>query len=419
MYGLEYLRRKLRQKQSRVNLRYKYYEMKNVVKDLGISTPPQLRAWFNSLGWCALAVDELADRIVFDEFAHDDFNISDIYKTSNQDILIPSVVDGALIGACAFIYVSADDSGYPRLQCINAYDATGIIDPFTYMLQEGYAVLEQTKSGTPTLEAYFTADATEIYEDGKLRDVIDNPADYPLLVPVVFRPSAKRPFGHSRISRASMSTVDSAIRTIKRSEIAAEFFSFPQRWITGLDRDAQKMEKWRAAMSTLLTFTKDRDGKAPQLGQFAQQSFEPHLSQLRMFAALFAGETGLTMDDLGFVTDNPSSVDAIKASHERLRRMARAAQNDFAVGFKNAGFLAACVRDDYPYERYLIADTDMKWAPLYEPDTAALTGLGDGINKINQAVPGYFGAANVQDLIGIKPDATSNVSLSIPEVDES
>lgn len=415
MYGLEYLRRKLKQKQSRVNLRYRYYEMKNVVKDLGISTPPQLRAWFNALGWCALAVDELGDRIIFDEFANDDFNISDIYKTSNQDILIPSAVDGALIGACSFIYISTDKDGYPRLQCINAYDATGVIDPFTYMLQEGYAVLEKTKAGTPVVEAYFTPESTEIYRDGKLEDVIDNPTDYPLLVPIIYRPSAKRPFGHSRISRASMSTVDSAIRTIKRSEIAAEFFSFPQRYITGLDRDAQKMEKWKAAMSTLLTFTKDREGKSPTLGQFAQQSFEPHMAQLRMFAAIFAGETGLTLDDLGFVTDNPSSVDAIKAAHERLRRMAAAAQKDFAVGFKNAGYLAACVRDNYAYERYLITDTEMKWAPLYEPDSAMLTGLGDGINKINQAVPGYFGSNNISDLIGVKPETTSAVDLTILE----
>ena len=415
MYGLEYLRRKLKQKQSRVNLRYRYYEAKNVVKDLGISTPPQLRAWFNALGWCALAVDELGDRIVFDEFANDSFNITDIYKTSNQDILIPSAIDGALIGACSFIYISTDKDGYPRLQCINAYDATGVIDPFTYMLQEGYAVLEKTKTGTPVVEAYFTPESTEIYRDGKLEDVIDNPADYPLLVPIIYRPSAKRPFGHSRISRTSMSTVDSAIRTIKRSEIAAEFFSFPQRYITGLDRDAQKMDKWKAAMSTLLTFTKDREGKSPTLGQFAQQSFEPHMAQLRMFASVFAGETGLTLDDLGFVTDNPSSVDAIKAAHERLRRMASAAQKDFAVGFKNAGFLAACVRDDYAYERYLITDTDVKWAPLYEPDSAMLTGLGDGINKINQAVPGYFGANNISDLIGVKPETTSAVDLTILE----
>lgn len=52
-----------------------------------------------------------------------------------------------------------------------------------------------------------------------------------------------------------------------------------------------------------------------------------------MFAGLFAGETGLTLDDLGFVTDNPSSAEAIKASHENLRLIARKAQRTFGTGF--------------------------------------------------------------------------------------
>ena len=71
-------------------------------------------------------------------------------------------------------------------------------------------------------------------------------------------------------------------------------------------------------MSSLLEFTKGEGGDKPQLGQFAQQSMSPHNDQLKMFAGLFAGETGLTLDDLGFVTDNPSSAEAIKASHENL-----------------------------------------------------------------------------------------------------
>jgi len=58
-------------------------------------------------------------------------------------------------------------------------------------------------------------------------------------------------------------------------------------------------------MSSMLTFTKDEDGDIPQLGQFTQQSMSPYIEQFRMFAAAFAGETGLTMDDLGFVSDNP------------------------------------------------------------------------------------------------------------------
>lgn len=41
--GMDYLKEKLRKKQTRVGTRYAYYEMKNVVFDLGISTPPDLK----------------------------------------------------------------------------------------------------------------------------------------------------------------------------------------------------------------------------------------------------------------------------------------------------------------------------------------------------------------------------------------
>ena len=43
--GIEYLRQKLNRKRIRVLRRYNFYEMKVLVRDLGISTPPELRAW--------------------------------------------------------------------------------------------------------------------------------------------------------------------------------------------------------------------------------------------------------------------------------------------------------------------------------------------------------------------------------------
>ena len=221
-------------------------------------------------------------------------------------------------------------------------------------------------------------------------------------MPIINRPDAVRPFGHSRISRACMDLVGGAIRTVKRSEISAEFFSFPQKWVVGTSPDREPMEKWKAAMSAMIEFTKDEDGDIPQLGQFSQQSMAPHTEQLKMFAALFAAETGLTMDDLGFVTDNPSSAEAIKASHENLRLIARKAQRTFGSGFLNVGYLAACLRDDFPYERKQFYLTKPKWEPVFEPDAAMLSSIGDGAVKINQAVPGYFNKDNLRDLTGIE-----------------
>lgn len=402
--SFETLRHKLNNKRRRVDLRYKFYEMKNTARDLGMSTPPSL-AWLRSaLGWNAKAVDSLADRLVVRKFKDgaDFYDLQSIYELNNMATLTDSAILSALIASCSFIAVSQGDDGFPRLEVIDGGNATGEIDPMTGFLTEGYAVLERDKMRRPVVEAYYTAEATYYFESGKLVMQVDNAARYPLLVPIIFRPDARRPFGHSRISRACMEYTTSALRTIKRSEIAAEFFSFPQRYVTGLDSDDVKLEKWRATMSSLLQYTVGEDGEDHvKLGQFPQGSMTPHADQMRMFASLFAGETGLTLDDLGFPTSNPTSADAIRSSHENLRLTARKAQRTFEVGFKNAGLLAASLRDGQPYYRNQINDTALVWAPIFEPDASMLGQIGDGLAKIQMLYPDAVTADTVRELLGI------------------
>lgn len=407
--GMEYLKNKLKIKRTRVQIRYDFYEMKNVVYDFGISTPPDLRHWMGTLGWCSKAVDALADRLVFREFSDDTYGMNEIFNQNNKDILVDSAILGSLISSCDFIYITTDADGFPRLKVIDGMHATGEIDLVTNMLTEGYAVLEWDTHNNPILEAYLLPGVTWVLEHGKVVNIATNDAPYPLLVPIINRPDAARPFGHSRISRACMSIVGSAVRTAKRSEIASEFFSFPQRYILGMDESAEKMDKWKVTMSSLLRVDKDQSGGHPVVGQFQQQSMTPHTEQLRMFAGLFAGETGLTLDDLGFPSQNPSSAEAIKSSHETLRLMTRKAQRDFGVGLKNAGYLAACVRDRFAYKRELVADVKAKWEPIFEPDNSALSVIGDGVIKINQAVDGYFTRDNLRDLTGITPAETETL----------
>lgn len=398
--GIEYLRTKLNCKQPRIKLRYQFYEMKNHTRDFGISTPPDLKYFNSALGWCAKAVDSLADRLQFREFENDNFAINEIYDMNNPDVLFNSAILSALISSCSFIYISKDAEGFPRLQVIDGFNATGEIDPFTNMLNEGYAVLSRDKNGKVLEEAYFVPGRTDYYSNGELIESFTNNAPYPLLVPVIYKPDAIRPFGHSRISRACMSLVESAVRTIKRSEISAEFYSYPQKYITGLSQEVE-FDRWKASMSSLLTLTKDDEGSSPSVGQFTQQSMQPHIDQLRMFASLFAGEVGLTLDDLGFATANPSSAEAIKSAHENLRLSARKAQSTFGSCFLNVGYLAACVRDDFKYNRSQLYQTKAKWMPIFEPDSAMLSSIGDGAIKINQAIPNFINDENLSDLTGI------------------
>lgn len=404
LYGIAYLQFKLAMKRLRVLKRYGYYEMKNFAVDFGISTPPDLRYWFSVLGWCAKAVDSIADRLDFRGFRDDVFGLDQIYDLNNRDILFSSAMLGALISACDFIYIGEDDNGFPRLQVIDGGNATGILDQSTGLLTEGYAVLERDQIGTVIREAYFTPEYTAYYENGRLTESRRNKAPHPLLVPVMYRPDATRghEFGHSRITRACMSIVGSALRTVKRSEISAEFYSFPQKWVTGVDQDVKLLDKWSAAMSAMMKFSLNKDGQDHvRLGQFDQQSMEPHAEQLKMFAALFAGECDLTLDDLGFASGNPSSYEAIKASHENLRLKAKAAQRTFGVGFLNAGYLAACVRDDYKYERTQLYLTRPVWAPPFPADVSTLGGIGDALMKLNTSYPDYITEDKLIELVGI------------------
>lgn len=400
--GIPYLQQKLIQKNLRTTMRYLFYEMKNIAFDFGISTPPELKLWNSVVGWCAKGVDSLADRLNFYEFRDDVFGLNEILNMNNKDVLVDSAVLGALINACDFIYVSEDETGYPRLQVIDGGNATGIIEPTSYLLNEGYAVLERDIYGQPTKEAYFTHEYTAYYEGGVLVETRPNKAPYPCLVPIIFRPDSRREFGHSRISRACMSYVGSALRTIKRSEISAEFYSFPQKWVTGIDPSAEQMDKWSAAMSAMMKFTTNVDGQDHvKLGQFTQQSMTPHTDQLKMFASLFAGEVGLTLDDLGFPTANPASYDAIKAAHENLRLTAKKAQKTFGIGLKNAGYLAACIRDGQKYNRSQLYMTEPIWTPPFPADVSMLGGIGDALGKIETAMPGYMTEEKIFELTGI------------------
>lgn len=401
--GIDYLRSKLAAKRERVRLRYKYYELKNAFSNPSKLIPPIFQYVKPVLGWCAKGVDSIADRLVFDGFKNDNFYIGEIFDMNSSDIFFDDAVLSALISACCFIYISEDDSGYPRLQVIDGGNATGIIDPITKMLSEGYAILELGDYGEPVSEAYFLPGETQIYTNGKLTDTYTHDAPYALLVPIIYRPDAVRPFGHSRISRACMELTQQALRTQLRSEVASEFYSFPQKYIFGMDPKAMfsGSEKIEAYMSSLLQISKDEDGDHPVAGQFQQASMAPYNDTMRNIASLFAGETGLTLDDLGFSTANPTTAEAIAASHENLRLTARKAQRTFGYGFLNAGYLAACLRDKTAYDRSVFYETKPRWAPLFEPSASQIAGIGDAIQKLQQSFPDYFDEDKLRDLTGI------------------
>src|SRR5699024_3647887 len=201
MQGIEYLRNKLNVYRRGALYRQTVYDMKNIDISPGITIPPQQRQQYQaSLGWGTKDVDSLADRLVFREFANDNFNINEIFQMNSADILFDDAKLSALITSCSFIYISEGDEDLPRLQVIQGSEATGILDPVTRLLTEGYAVLSRDELGSPKEELYFVTGRTDYYVSGKLENSVENSAPAPLLVPIIHRPDSSKPFGRSRIT---------------------------------------------------------------------------------------------------------------------------------------------------------------------------------------------------------------------------
>src|SRR5699024_9758889 len=144
MQGIEYLRDKLKRYRYGALKRQLTYDMKNKDIEPSIAIPQQLRHQYRAtLGWCAKAVDSVADRLVFREFANDNFNINEIFQMNSSDVLFDDAMLSALVNSCSFVYISEGEEDIPRLQVIQGSEATGILDPITRLLTEGYAVLSR------------------------------------------------------------------------------------------------------------------------------------------------------------------------------------------------------------------------------------------------------------------------------------
>jgi hypothetical protein len=69
-----------------------------------------------------------------------------------------------------------------------------------------------------------------------------------------------------------------------------------------------------------------------------------------------------------------------------------------------------------PYNRSIVTGMRARWEPIFEPDASAMSVVGDGVIKINQAVPNYFTKDNLRELTGI--EAEDNEPVSVEEAEE-
>lgn len=386
---------KLQRKETRNRLRTKYYEAKNELVDLGISIPPALRTVETVLGWPAKAVDVLARRCKLDGFvlpgaSTEDLGIDAMLRANRFGIEVPQALTSSLVHSCAFVAVTLGDTGAGEPKVLitarSARSGTGVWDPRRRMLRAALSVIEWTDKAVSLVMYLPDVVITMNRDDGGAWDVRRTPhrlGRVPVrLLP--FKPLLDRPFGTSRISRPVMALTDSAVRTLLRTEVTAEFYSAPQRWVMGASQadfvndKGEQVGQWDSLLGHILALPRDEDtGEIAQVGQFAQQTMQPHTDQLRSLATLFAGETNLPLSSLGIVQDNPASAEAIYAGKEDLLVEAEAAMDVWGEE------LTGAVRDGYMLAHNVTEapELDRLAAHWRDPSTPSRMSAADAVTK--------------------------------------
>jgi hypothetical protein len=386
------------------NTRQAYYDMHNMFQDLGIAVPPQLRTLEVAMGWPAKAVDLLSRRVRLDSYVLPDGDVADwgipqIMTDNRMETEAPQATVTTLTNSPAFIMTTVGNTslGEPEL-LLSFYDATqatGIWEPARRGLRAWLGVRERNDFGEPTSLLYLTPTlGWGITKQANGRWDCEPAPTHGLgrvpVEPLVYRANLRRPFGSSRINRAVMAITNSAMRTVVRSEVGAEFYSSPQRYLLGAEEsmfvgpDGVQKHAWDLVTGRILAVPgADEDGAPPpSLGQFPQVSMQPHTDHLRMWATLFAGETSIPVSSLGVVQDNPASAEAIYAAKEDLVIEAEGVCEGFTPAYIRAMQTGVQMRDRLAVLPDELRGLGLRWRDPSTPSRAAAT---DAVMKQVQA----------------------------------
>ena len=394
-------------------LRRRYYDGENVLKDLGISIPPALRNVETIVGWPKKAVSALACRLRFDGYTCPDKSVekelSSLVRSTNLKRKHRQAVESELIAGCDFVTLSKGAIGEPPVVIVthSAEDCAAVWDERRGRIAYGLVIMGYDETGAPDEVAYYDERETvhiDAADGGFLIEHMPHKMGMPMMVALAYNPTESQPFGQSRITRAIRSITDSAVREALRTEISAEFFTSPQKYLLGVDGDPfQSKTKWEAYIGNIFTVGQNEDGTHADFGQLSQGSMQPHTDYMRALAARFSGESNVPLSQLGIVSDNPSSAEAIYAANEPLIIEAETLRDDNLQPMTDIAIMALAVSRDVSLDSLSnIADGVV---PVFKnPAMPSIVSQADAMVKIAAAVPEFAGTSVFWEQLGFSED---------------
>lgn len=402
-----------------------YYDGNVTVSDYGVGADiPNDQ----TCHWPAKAVDALADRI----------RLESLITENGDQKLLDSVVDGnnlisnynrhvpvKLLYGCMAATVNKQSNGRSLIRFHSAETFTALPSPdYTDgVVAGGFAIARREVTPwslgkmVPTMVNLHvpgnigvfrqTAMGAWEYEAGPTQEEI--PTIY------VFSHNGTgtlSPFGRTRITQFVRTLTDDAIRCMWHMQVSGTFYSMAKLYLTGLSDDqfnAIMASKEDYKLSRLLALTMGGEGDTvPNVGQLSGNSPQPFIDELRALACQFSGATGVPINSLGIVQDNPSSADAISAAREDICLIAeRDAEADKRT-LERVARAAMAVESNTTTAK--LEDVDII-AKFGNPMLASLPAKADWAVKVASMRDGFGGTDVAARMVGLDEADLAKVRL--------
>ncbi|MET7687957.1 phage portal protein [Streptomyces sp. NPDC005483] len=383
-------------------LRDAYFNGEQLVRDLGISIPPQLKGLHTVIGWPRVGVESLEERLDLEAFRWaDGADSSDLAEIAEaNDLFDESSLAhlDALVYGREYLAVGSGDCGEDCPPLISAESPLDMTLMWDARLRMGTAALRECAADTfiesgpeERMLVLYLPDQTVMClpnESGGW-EVVDRDIHNLGVVPVVRMANRQRTadrVGKSEITPEVMSITDAACRRLMGMEVAAEFFGAPQRYILGAsesafqDADGTAKSAWETYIGRVLALERDEDGQVPAVGQFAAHDPTGMTKIIDLYARIMSSQFGLPPHMLGYTTDNPASADAIRSTEAKLVKRSERRIRRFGASWQQAMRLALWVRDGEPPDKTRRIETVWR-----NPATPTVAAQVDATVKLVQA----------------------------------
>lgn len=393
--------------------------------------------------WPAKAVDALADRITLERF-----NCPEDYDRAALDSVLygSNVVNGynrhltpKLLYGCMAATVTRNTSNHAVVRFHSAETFTALPSPdgADGVVGAGLAIarMERTTwsngSAVPTIvNMHLPGNVVELRQVASGQWTAEDgftPEQEPSLY--VFchdGTGTMNPFGRTRITQFVRTLTDDAIRCMWHMQISGAYYSVPKLAMLNLlpeQFEAVINDKLKYQLDKVLATEADENGdNRTTVQQFSGNSPQPFVEELRALAAQFSGATGVPLNSLGIVQDNPSSAEAIGASREDICLIAQRDIDEDKRTLERVMRAAVAVEQNTTTDRLDEGAYGIR-ASFADPLIHSRAEMADWAVKINSMRP-TFGQTDVAarmvgiddaDLESVKSDETRAATASMAQ----